>query len=439
MKRRLPLIFVAVVTVICLVAASVAAVASGVNGSAVAYQVNGTKVSQATVDQDLKALADAAYQSKVKQVFAAAAGTTDGAVSSSFTATWLDLQIRNELFRQAAEKANVSVGDRREGAAARGDRRPDRAERAHLQARRPAGAARGRVAEELRVPGGARAHRPRPRSPPSSGPRCGTSDIRIDPRYGRWSPTPRRVRTDGLPQRRADGRVGPARCRAGSSSWASDRPVPTTSCRWRGPRSRRRRTRFARTARHPAVDRPARPTGIDVRDVRRGLRRRARSRARVRARSRGRSSTRPASTARWCTRYRAIRPSPSARSRCCATSERRRRAGAGRVVRRPRLGAPRRRPDGGRRTRRRRPRHRSRRARGPVADRAVRQRVRAVRREARAARAPRPGDAAHRVATARIGRRTHRHGRVGGARPRCRGARSPHVGVRRRRCGGRGA
>ena len=110
MKRRLPLIFVAAVTVLCLVAASVAAVASGVSGSAVAYQVNGTKVSQATVDHELKALADTQYQSKIKQVFSAAAGTTDGAVSSSFTATWLDLQIRNELFRQALEKANVSVG-----------------------------------------------------------------------------------------------------------------------------------------------------------------------------------------------------------------------------------------------------------------------------------------------------------------------------------------
>ena len=87
MKRRLPIIFVAVVTVICLVAASIAAVASGVNASAIAYQVNGTKVSQARVDHDLEALADAAYQSKIKQVFATSASTTDGAVSSSFTAT----------------------------------------------------------------------------------------------------------------------------------------------------------------------------------------------------------------------------------------------------------------------------------------------------------------------------------------------------------------
>ena len=110
MKRRLPLILVAVVTVICLVAASVAAVASGVNASAVAYQVNGTKVSQASVDQDLKAMADTHYQSKIKQVFSAAAVTTDGAVSSSFTATWLDLQIRNELFRQGLEQANIIVG-----------------------------------------------------------------------------------------------------------------------------------------------------------------------------------------------------------------------------------------------------------------------------------------------------------------------------------------
>jgi hypothetical protein len=111
MKRRLPLIFVAAVTVICLVAVSIAAVAAGVNASPVAYQVNGTKVSQATVDGDLKALADVDYRSKVTKVFAGNVGTTDGAVSSSFTATWLDLQIRNELYRQAAEKAKVSIGD----------------------------------------------------------------------------------------------------------------------------------------------------------------------------------------------------------------------------------------------------------------------------------------------------------------------------------------
>jgi hypothetical protein len=188
MKRRLPLIFVAVVAVICLVAASVAAVASGVNVSAVAYQVNGTKVSQASVDQDLKALADTHYQTKIKQVFSAAAVTTDGAVSSSFTATWLDLQIRNELFRQALEKAKVSVGTAEK-----------EKQRAVIDALIAQNGLNFKVADlptpledallknyaypvalglttEAKVAAFFQAA-------------LRTADIRIDPRYGRWSPT----------------------------------------------------------------------------------------------------------------------------------------------------------------------------------------------------------------------------------------------------------
>jgi hypothetical protein len=112
MKRRLPLIFVAVVIVICLAAASVAAFAAGVSGSAVAYRVNDTEVSQATVDHDLKAVAAPDTAAKVKKVFGESPTTTNGAVSSSFTATWLDLQIRNQLLFQGAERAKVVVTDR---------------------------------------------------------------------------------------------------------------------------------------------------------------------------------------------------------------------------------------------------------------------------------------------------------------------------------------
>jgi hypothetical protein len=112
MKRRLPLIFVAVVTVLCLVAASVAAVAAGVGGSPVAYRVNGTKVSQSTVDHQLKALADPDTATKVQKVFGQAPTTSHGAVSSAFTATWLDLQIRNQLLHQGAEKAGTTLSDR---------------------------------------------------------------------------------------------------------------------------------------------------------------------------------------------------------------------------------------------------------------------------------------------------------------------------------------
>jgi hypothetical protein len=110
MSRRLPLIFVAVITVIGVVVAGVAIAASGVSGSPVGYAVNGTEVSQATVDHQLKEIADSDAKSAVETLFGTAVSTTKGAVSSTVTATWLNLQIRRELYRQAAAKAKTKVG-----------------------------------------------------------------------------------------------------------------------------------------------------------------------------------------------------------------------------------------------------------------------------------------------------------------------------------------
>jgi hypothetical protein len=110
MSRRLPLIFVAVLTVIGVVVAAVAIAASGVDGSAVAYSVNGTQVSQATVDHQLKEIAGADAKSAIETLFGTTVRTTKGAVSSTAAATWLNLQIRRELYRQAAAKANKKVG-----------------------------------------------------------------------------------------------------------------------------------------------------------------------------------------------------------------------------------------------------------------------------------------------------------------------------------------
>jgi hypothetical protein len=111
MKRRLPMILVAGIAVLCVAGAVAAGVAGGVGFSPVAYRVNGTEVSQSTVDHDLKALADPDAASRVQKIFGAAASTTTGAVTSSFSATWLDLQIRNELYRQGAEQAKTVVTD----------------------------------------------------------------------------------------------------------------------------------------------------------------------------------------------------------------------------------------------------------------------------------------------------------------------------------------
>jgi hypothetical protein len=111
MSRRLPLIFVAVLTLIGVVVAGVAIAASGVGGSAVAYAVNGTEVSQATVDHQLKEIADRRNVKNVAALFGTPATATKGSTSSSTTATWLTIQIRRELYRQAAAKANVKVSD----------------------------------------------------------------------------------------------------------------------------------------------------------------------------------------------------------------------------------------------------------------------------------------------------------------------------------------
>jgi len=112
MKRHLPLILIVVIAVLAAGGAVATGVVSGVGFSPVAYRVNGTDVSQSTVDHDLRALADPAAGSRLQQIFGAAASTTTGAVSSSFSATWLNLQIRNELYRQGAEQAKTAITDR---------------------------------------------------------------------------------------------------------------------------------------------------------------------------------------------------------------------------------------------------------------------------------------------------------------------------------------
>jgi len=107
MKRRLPLIFVAVVTVICLVAASVAAVASGAHVGAVAFSVNGTKVSQATFDRELAELAD--HATAMKAVLGTPVSSTTGGVTAQAAAGWLNIRISLELLRQEADRRNVTL------------------------------------------------------------------------------------------------------------------------------------------------------------------------------------------------------------------------------------------------------------------------------------------------------------------------------------------
>jgi hypothetical protein len=107
MKRHLPLILVSAVIVICLAAAGVAAVAAGVDGTAVAYSVNSTKVSQSTVDDELHWLAG--NQQIKKNVEQQGGLVTDASVDSKLTANWLSQRIQTDLLRQAAARQHVVV------------------------------------------------------------------------------------------------------------------------------------------------------------------------------------------------------------------------------------------------------------------------------------------------------------------------------------------
>jgi len=101
MNRRVALAAVAVVTVLCIVGASVLAVAAG--GQSLAYSVNGTRVSQSTVDNQLDDLASSEATKQASQ--------TPGSVDSAAAAQVLTLNIARDLMRDAAEKRGVKVTD----------------------------------------------------------------------------------------------------------------------------------------------------------------------------------------------------------------------------------------------------------------------------------------------------------------------------------------
>ena len=106
-RRRLAFASIAVVTVLCVVGVSVLAVAAG--GSALAYEVNGTRVSQQTVDNQLDEFADNKGLGRGRR-------TRPGSVDSKITAQVLTVNIVLQLVRDAAERRGVKVTD--------ADRRP---------------------------------------------------------------------------------------------------------------------------------------------------------------------------------------------------------------------------------------------------------------------------------------------------------------------------
>jgi len=101
-RRRLAFTAVAVVTVLCIVSVAIAAVAAG--GSAIAYSVNGTRVSQQTFDQQLDEIAS-------NEVTKKQASQTNGSVSSKIAAQVMNLYIFRDLLHQVADKRGVELTD----------------------------------------------------------------------------------------------------------------------------------------------------------------------------------------------------------------------------------------------------------------------------------------------------------------------------------------
>jgi hypothetical protein len=118
MNRRLPLILVAGVLVLCVIGAIVVGVTAGSSFGAVAYTVGDTKVSQQDVNNDLKALAHnnafplAAFAEKFR--------TTDGAVDSTGAAQWLSIEIYRQIASDylARQGKKISDADRKDAVAA---------------------------------------------------------------------------------------------------------------------------------------------------------------------------------------------------------------------------------------------------------------------------------------------------------------------------------
>ncbi|MFN8028337.1 MAG: hypothetical protein U0W40_18825 [Acidimicrobiia bacterium] len=113
--RRLPLILVAGVLVLCLVGVVLAGIDAGSGFGAVAYTVGDTKVSQQTVNDDLKALAE--QKTFASTFLSQSFQTTDGAVDSAAAAGWLTYEIYRTVGTQALAKQGKKITDQQRQAA----------------------------------------------------------------------------------------------------------------------------------------------------------------------------------------------------------------------------------------------------------------------------------------------------------------------------------
>jgi hypothetical protein len=98
-RRRVALASIAVVTVVCLVGVSILAVAAG--GSALAYEVNGTRLSQHDFDQQLDDIANTKVTAR--------SSSSPGSIDSKISAQVMTTNIVVQILRDAAEQRNVEV------------------------------------------------------------------------------------------------------------------------------------------------------------------------------------------------------------------------------------------------------------------------------------------------------------------------------------------
>jgi hypothetical protein len=167
-RRRLALASVAVFIVLCVVGVSILAVASG--GSALAYEVNGHRTSQQTVDGLLHDLANAKATKK--------ASTTPGSIDSRATAQVLTLGIARDVLARVAERRGVTVtaADRQKAQASVGnqlDQYP---------------ASYKNLILDLRAYGIALGLTSDAQLNSFLATQFAHADVRVDPHYGRWNP-----------------------------------------------------------------------------------------------------------------------------------------------------------------------------------------------------------------------------------------------------------
>jgi hypothetical protein len=108
MNRRLPLVLVSGVVVLCVVGALIGGVAAGSGFSPTAFSVYGSKVSQADFNDELREIAD--HPAAMRAVLGVPVASTKGSITAEATTNWLGIRIPIELLRHAASVRKTSVG-----------------------------------------------------------------------------------------------------------------------------------------------------------------------------------------------------------------------------------------------------------------------------------------------------------------------------------------